>query len=108
MVPVPSSPELAPQIRAGFREDNPHADFMPAFQALLLDSEGNLWVEDYNLPGDTLRNWTVFDEEGVPITRGSLPMENRVMDIGQDFVLALFRDELGVEYLRSYPLTRGG
>ena len=100
------SPELAPQVRAGFR-DIPHAETMPAFQALLLDSEGFLWVEDYNLPGDTLRTWTVFDEEGNAITRLSLPRNNRVLEIGSGFVLAVFQDELGVEYVRSYPLTRG-
>ena len=101
------SPDLAPQVRAGF-QDNPHAEYMPAFETLLLDSDGKLWVEDHNLPGDTLRSWTVFDEEGVPLTRLSLPKTNRVMDIGEDFVLALYRDEMDVEYIRSYPLTRGG
>jgi hypothetical protein len=101
------SPDLAPQIRAGFR-DIPHADYMPAFEAILLDSEGHLWVEDYNVPGDTLRTWTVFDEGGVPVTRLSLSTDNRVLDIGRDYVLAVFEDDLGVEYVRSYPLTRGG
>ena len=101
------SPDLAPQVRAGFRDAH-HADFMPAFETLLLDSDGKLWVEDHNLPGDILRSWTVFDEEGVPLTRLSLPNTNRVMDIGEDFVLALYRDEMDVEYIRSYPLTRGG
>jgi len=85
----------------------PHADFMPAFEALLLDSEGYLWVEDKNIPGDTLRTWTVFDKSGVPETRLSLPATNRVLDIGRDFVMAVFRDELDVEYVRVYPLTRG-
>jgi len=99
------SPDLAPQIRAGFR-DTPHAETMPAFQALLLDSEGYLWVEDYNIPGDTLRSWTVFDDEGRAKTRLSLPKANRVMDIGEDSVLAVYTDGLGVEYVRVYPLTR--
>jgi hypothetical protein len=100
------SPDLAPQVRVGFW-DTPHAENMPAMESLLLDSEGYLWVEDKNLPGDTLRTWTVFDNEGVPITRLSLPMSNRVMEIGADYVLALFEDELGVEYVRFYPLNRG-
>ena len=103
---LPSS-DMAPAFRAGFR-DTPHAETLPAFEDLLLDSEGCLWVEDIHIPGDTLRSWTVFDEEGVPLTRLSLPTDNRVLDIGEDFVLAVFSDEFGVEYLRSYPLTRGG
>jgi len=100
-------PDLAPQIRSGFR-DTPNAETLPAFEALLLDSEGYLWVEDYLLPGALLRSWTVFDENGAPITRLSLPSDNRVMEIGEDFVLARFEDELGVEYIQVYPLTRGG
>jgi hypothetical protein len=99
-------PDMAPQVRSGFQA-TPHADFMPAFEALFLDTRGFLWVEDINIPGDSLRSWTVFDTDGVPVTRLSLPMANRVLDIGTDYVLAAFEDELGVEYLRSYPLTRG-
>lgn len=101
------SPDMAPAVRTGFR-DTPHAEFMPAFEALILDAEGCLWLEDVHLPGDRLRTWTVFDEEGVPLTRLSLPFENRVLDIGEDYVLAVFEDDLGVEYVRSYPLDRGG
>ncbi len=101
------NPDMAPQIRSGFR-DTPHAEFMPAFEAVLLDSEGYLWVEDKNIPGDTLRTWTVFDPEGIPLTRLSLPIANRVLDIGEDYVMAVFEDELGVEYVCTYPLVRGG
>jgi hypothetical protein len=98
---------MAPAFRASFL-DTPHADFLPAFESLDLDTEGCLWVEEVHLPGDTLRSWTVFDEEGVPLTRLSLPVENRMLDIGKDYVLTVFEDELGVESVRSYPLTRGG
>jgi hypothetical protein len=100
------SPDLAPAVRNAFA-DTPHAETMPPFEALLLDSEGVLWVEDYHLPGDTLRTWTVFDEEGVPKTRLSLPYANQVFEIGGDYVLALFENDLGVHFLRMYPLARG-
>lgn len=100
------SADMAPAFRSGFR-DTPHAETMPAFEDLLLDSKGLLWVEEIHIPGDTLRTWTVFDEDGVPRTRLSLPVTNRVLEIGEGYVLAAFEDEMGVEYLRSYPLTRG-
>jgi len=100
-----TDPDMAPMIRSSFGE-MPQAETMPAFEALLLDSEGYLWVEDYHLPGDTFRTWTVFDEAGSPQTRLSLPFDNRVMEVGEDFVLALFEDDLDVEYVRVYPLTR--
>jgi hypothetical protein len=100
------SPDMAPAFRSGFSQ-TPHAETMPAFEDLLLDSEGCVWVEDVHIPGDTLRTWTVFDDEGVPLTRLSLPTSNRVLEIGEDYVLAVYDDDLGVEYVRSYPLTRG-
>jgi hypothetical protein len=100
-------PSMAPATRTSF-QDVPAADFVPAFQNLFLDSEGFLWVEHMRLPGERLTTWTVFDDEGLPITQLSLPRQNRILDIGRDRVLALFEDELGVEYLRVYPLSRGG
>jgi hypothetical protein len=100
------SPDLAPAVRSAFG-DTPHAETVPPFETLLLDSEAFLWVEDYHLPGDTLRSWTVFDWEGVPKTRLFLPYANRVFEIGEDYVLALFENDLGVHFLRMYPLARG-
>jgi hypothetical protein len=81
---------------------------MPAYQSLLVDAEGCLWVEDFQRPGVGLKSWTVFDAEGRPRTRLSLPASNRVLEIGSDYVMAIFEDALEVEYLRLYGLTRGG
>ncbi len=100
-------PDIAPGIRSAFR-DTPSADHLPAFERLFLDSEGYLWVEDYHLPGQEVRTWTIFDADGRPLTRLSLPAGNQVLQIGQDYVLARFRDELDVDFVRIYPLTRGG
>ncbi len=99
-------PAEAPEVRRSFQA-TPHAQNLPAFQRLILDPEGCLWVEDFLLPDQGLRSWTVFDGEGRPLTRLSLPRGNQVLDIGRDHLLALYRDDLGVEYLRRFPLTRG-
>lgn len=99
-------PTRAPATRSSF-DEIPAADFVPAYRNLFLDSEGFLWVEHYRLPGNGLSTWTIFDPDGVPVTELSLPRQNRILDIGPGKVLALFEDDLGVEYLRVYPLTRG-
>jgi hypothetical protein len=99
-------PSNAPATRSAF-QDIPAADFVPAYRGLFLDSEGFLWVEHYRLPGQGLTTWSVFDPEGIPVTELSLPRQNRILDISQDKVLALYEDDLGVEYVRVYPLTRG-
>jgi hypothetical protein len=99
-------PDLEPGMRNDFW-DTPPADYLPAFGAVAIDANGNLWVEDFRLPGHTVLTWTIFDPDGVPLTRLSLPAGNQMLEIGADFVLALFRDELDVDYVRVYPLTRG-
>jgi hypothetical protein len=100
-------PSRAPELRSSLR-DMPTPETMPAYRDLLVDSEGFLWVEDFRRPGEGLRSWTVFDREGTPQTRLSLPSDNRVLDIGEDYLMAVFEDQLGVEYLRLYALHRGG
>jgi hypothetical protein len=99
-------PSAAPALRNALR-DMPTPPTMPAYQSLVVDVEGCLWVEDFQRPGVGLKSWTVFGEEGRPRTRLSLPADNRVLEIGKDYVMAVFEDPLGVEYLRLYGLTRG-
>lgn len=99
-------PSRAPALRSALR-DMPTPETMPAFQGLVVDAEGFLWVEDFRRPGVGLRSWTVFDAEGTPRSRLSLPASNRVLEIGRDYVMAVFEDHLGVEYLRLYSLHRG-
>jgi hypothetical protein len=99
-------PAMAARVRSSF-PDQPHADVFPAYGSLHLDAEGYLWVEDYLRPGDPSRSWTIFDPDGVPVSRLSLPSEHRILDIGRNQVLTLFQDGMGVEYLTVFPLTRG-
>ena len=100
-------PSGAPGLRSSLR-DMPTPETMPAYQSFVLDADGFLWVEDFQRPGERLRTWTVFDGEGVPRTRLSLSSDNRVLEIGEDYLLAVFEDQLGVEYLRLFALDRGG
>ncbi len=99
-------PSNAPGVRSSLRE-MPTPETMPAYQSFRVDTEGLLWVEDYLRPDDGLRSWTLFNREGVPLTRLALPRRNRILDIGEDFVLAVYQDDLEVEYLRLYTLHRG-
>jgi len=99
-------PSRAPATR-NLLNDIPTPATMPAYRAFTVDSEGFLWVEDFRRPWERLRNWTVFDGEGRPRTRLSLPSGNRLLDIGRDYVMAVFEDPLGVQYLRLFALSRG-
>ncbi len=78
----------------------------PAYGRLLVDSEGNLWVADYSQERDDEGTWSVFDSEGRLLGSVETPTGGRVLQIGSDFVLGIWRDELDVEYVRIYGLIK--
>jgi hypothetical protein len=84
----------------------PVPDHMPAFAGLSADALGYLWVETYDGPGDELPSYDIFDPEGRMVGGATLPEDMEILEIGEDHLLALFRDELEVEYVRLYDLQR--
>ena len=80
---------------------------LPAFSALQLDSEGRLWVREYELPWETgPAVWRVFDTEGIARAVVDLPSALTIQEIGHDYLRGLWRDELGVEFIRAYAIIR--
>lgn len=80
---------------------------MPAYRRLVVDSEENLWVQDYRPEWEEESRWTVFGPEGELLGRVELPDRFEVFRIGADFVLGAWTDELGVEHLRLHSLVKG-
>jgi hypothetical protein len=52
--------------------------------------------------------WDVFDPNGRWITTVTFPKDVQSHDIGEDYILGVWEDELDVEYVRMYALDRGG
>ena len=107
MVDRADDDEQSREFRRMFREA-PIPELHPAHGAIYADKLGFLWIEEYRFPGDDARLTTIFDPEGRMVESLVLPSGLRIEEIGEDYILGVYRDELGVEYLRSYPLTRGG
>jgi hypothetical protein len=82
----------------------PRPSHVPAFSLLMADRQDHLWVQDYPSPGATSVSWTVFDPRGVMLGQVALPANFRPTDIGRDYVLGVWADDLGVEHVRLYPL----
>ncbi len=93
------------EIRQGI-EEMPLPDFLPAFAGLHTDKDEYLWVERSRGPGDPIPVFDIFSPGGALVGLASLPADLEVLEIGPDYLLGLFRDELEVEYLRLYPLQR--
>lgn len=80
---------------------------MPAFRDLEIDALGNLWVRDFEPDEDAERPWSVFTPAGHLLGTLLLPAGLGVTQIGDDFILGAWRDDLDVEHVRLYRLDRG-
>ena len=83
----------------------PAPQVRPAFSSLQVDEAGNLWVRSTVLP-DEPELWTVFDDAGRMLGTLQLPDGFRPLHIGEDFLLGLVDDELGVQRVRLYDLQK--
>jgi hypothetical protein len=85
---------------------HPMPAHVPAFQAMLVDSNANIWLERTRMPGDSVTRWEVVDSEGAWFGTVTVPLRLRVMQVGDDFVLGRQLDSLGVERIRVHALRR--
>ncbi len=87
-------------------DELPRPSAFPAYGTVIADDSLNLWVGNY-VPGTRApTTWTVFDSGGrmlgtIANPRGFVPDH-----IGQSFLLGRWRDELDVEHVRLYLLSK--
>ena len=87
--------------------DMPVAETMPAYEDLAVDAAGNIWAQEYRLEDDTESEWIVFDGTGRMLGNVMMPAGLQVTEIGEDFVLGIWRDELDVQHVQLYELNKG-
>jgi hypothetical protein len=81
-------------------------EILPAYSRFLIDKTGHLWVEDFFLPGEPLRSWSVFRADGVWLGTVEVPVRFEIKEISGDRVLGVTRDDLGVERVVSHRLMK--
>ena len=89
-------------------ESVPAAEHFPVFTSVITDALDHLWVGEYEAPGEERPGslWTVFDPEGHALGFVETPDAILVTEIGEDYILTWFPDELGVERVQLWPLKR--
>ncbi|MEQ9401587.1 MAG: hypothetical protein RJQ04_20645 [Longimicrobiales bacterium] len=95
--------------RAAFRrsfEDLPLLEAFPAFEAIEVDALGFVWVREYPRTADDPLSWIVFDPAGRAQGRIQTPPGLEVYEIGADYLLGRTRDELDIERVERWALTR--
>lgn len=100
-----SDPNARRRIESVFAE-MPVPRTMPLFSSVVVDASERLWVGGYVAPGDTAREWRIFDRDGQLEGVSSTPAGLRVTQIGDDFILGIWSDDMGVEHVRLFSLIR--
>jgi hypothetical protein len=101
--------DIPENFRGGFEplyREMPLPETMPAYANVVLDDPGNIWVLEYNRPGDDRPRWTVFDPDGQLLGTVEFPTGFTPEHIGEDFVLGQWQDEFDVEYVQLYELLK--
>ena len=77
-----------------------------AYAQMLADAEGNVWLGPYRSSAGANGPWHVFGSSGRYLGEIQIPAQLQPYEIGRDYVLGRWRDELGVETIRLYELLK--
>lgn len=83
----------------------PLPDRLPAARDVVVAETGHIWVERYRAPWELESIWEVFDRDGVWLGTVHAPPRFRLHEIGRNYLLGTWRDELNVEHVRLYSWT---
>lgn len=87
--------------------DRPAADVFPAFTSIAVARDGRLWVLPYRRPGQEPREWMAFEPDGTFFCHlARTHPDFSVHEFGADYVLGAEEDELGVQTVALYRLSR--
>jgi len=78
----------------------------PAFVRMIVDRAGNIWLEPFTGFVRERRPWTVFRADGRLLGDVRMPDGLRVLEIGDDYVLGVWRNEVDVEFVRLHAIER--
>lgn len=84
-----------------------YPETIPAYTALVVDRDDNLWVRAFPRSTENVVRWVVFDPRGAEIGSVDLPGTLEVFDIGSDWVLGIeTRLTDGGQQVRMYRFHR--
>jgi hypothetical protein len=80
--------------------------FLPATRDLIVDADGNLWVQHFPRATAKTVTWTTFSPAGRVLATTAVPTDLEVYEIGRDYVLGRIVNDDGIPEVRAYALTR--
>jgi hypothetical protein len=79
---------------------------MPPYDQAVADAAGNLWVADYRPVRQDGATWKVFSAAGELLGSVATPARFEVLQIGTDFILGRWLDDMEVEHIRMFALNK--
>ncbi len=95
--------------------DHPRAPVLPVLRSIHVDATGNLWVAPYYLAGAEPPPFEIHAPDGTWLGSVSVPPGLQrafvqilapYMEIGEDYILGVWTDDLDVQYVRMYRLDK--
>jgi hypothetical protein len=80
-------------------------DVEPTFQRLIVDNEGWLWAQAYDVSSNDGVSWLLFDATGRGRGTVTMPEGLSVNAISRGYVAGVWRDDLDVEHVRLHRIT---
>lgn len=100
---------VVPMAREAIRraaERIPLPDSLRTLLYLKVTRQGRIWASEIRPPADTALTWTVYELDGTPRARVSTPPRFEPHDIGEDYVLGRYLDEMDVNFIRLHSLEK--
>jgi hypothetical protein len=79
---------------------------LPAFARLIVSTDSHVWAQRYQVDPSAAQWWDVFDVGRRLVGQVETPPNFVVTHIAADQIVGVWRDDVGVEYVRSYSLLK--
>ena len=112
--PDQTAPERVDGLRRMWR-GMPRAPRLPVLRSIHVDGTGHLWLQPYYVAGADPPPFEVHAPDGTwlgsvalppGLERGFIQFQAPHMEIGDDYVLGVWTDELDVQYVRMYRINK--
>lgn len=79
---------------------------LPAYTDLKVDPTGVIWALQHEMVDTGIETWSLLHPERAYLGDVALGLDQSLLEIGEDYLLVLHRDELGVERVLRLALER--
>ena len=84
----------------------PYPESKPFFRELAADPSGHLWVQPWERGSEDRNRWLVFAPSGRLTAEVEVPAAHTILDLGTDYAVTVWKDDLDLEYVRIYHVSR--